>query len=50
MAGDRLSPEQARELLVRAARLEHPHNCPHGRPTVLTLTHAELLRHFKRRP
>jgi DNA mismatch repair protein MutL len=49
MAGDRLNEEEIRSLLERAARLRHPHNCPHGRPTVLTLTHAELERHFRRR-
>jgi len=49
MSGDRLAPEECRALLEQAAQLEHPHNCPHGRPTTLTFTWAELERHFRRR-
>lgn len=49
MSGDRLTDEEIAELLKVAATLEHPHNCPHGRPTVLTFTSAELERYFRRR-
>ncbi|MDA7936491.1 DNA mismatch repair endonuclease MutL [bacterium] len=49
MSGDRLTDEEIEELLRVAATLEHPHNCPHGRPTVLTFTSAELERYFRRR-
>ena len=49
MSGDRLSPDEIQSLLEEAAKLEHPHNCPHGRPTVLTFTGGELERYFKRR-
>jgi DNA mismatch repair protein MutL len=49
MSGDRLTDEEIRELLTAAATLRHPHNCPHGRPTVLTFTSAELERYFRRR-
>jgi DNA mismatch repair protein MutL len=49
MSGDRLSDTEITALLAAAAELEHPHNCPHGRPTVLTFTSAELERYFRRR-
>ena len=49
MSGDRLGEAEIEALLAEAATLEHPHNCPHGRPTVLTFTGAELERYFRRR-
>ena len=49
MSGDRLGDREIQELLEAAAKLEHPHNCPHGRPTVLTFSTAELERYFRRR-
>jgi DNA mismatch repair protein MutL len=50
MSGDRLTPPETRALLEQAAKLEHPHNCPHGRPTTLTFGWHELERFFRRRP
>ena len=49
MSGDRLSEEEIRAMLEEAQTLLHPHNCPHGRPTVLTFTGSELERFFRRR-
>ena len=49
MSGDRLVEEEIKALLQEALTLEHPHNCPHGRPTVLTFSAPELERYFKRR-
>ena len=49
MSGDRLDESEIAALLEEAGRLEHPHNCPHGRPTVLTFGSAELERWFRRR-
>lgn len=49
MSGDRLGESEIAALLQEAATLEHPHNCPHGRPTVLTFTGVELERYFRRR-
>ena len=49
MSGDRLSEAEIEALLAEAATLVHPHNCPHGRPTVLTFGTAELERYFRRR-
>ncbi len=49
MSGDQLTQEEIRSLLEEAAGLDHPHNCPHGRPTVLTFAGSELERYFRRR-
>ncbi|MBL8722431.1 MAG: DNA mismatch repair endonuclease MutL [Planctomycetes bacterium] len=49
MRGDRLTDAEIAALLAAAADLEHPHNCPHGRPTVLTFGAADLERYFRRR-
>ncbi|MBI5849950.1 MAG: DNA mismatch repair endonuclease MutL [Planctomycetes bacterium] len=49
MAGDRLGEDEITALLAAAATLDHPHNCPHGRPTVLRFSAVELERFFKRR-
>jgi DNA mismatch repair protein MutL len=48
-AGDRLRPDQVADLLTQAETLTHAHTCPHGRPTALRLTFADLERHFKRK-
>ena len=47
-AGDRLSPEQMRSLLQQADRTQRSAHCPHGRPTMIRLTQAELERLFHR--
>jgi len=49
MSGDRLTDVEIQAMLQEASTLEHPHNCPHGRPTVLTFSTAELERYFRRR-
>lgn len=49
MSGDRLTDAEIEALLEEAGTLEHPHNCPHGRPTTLTFGAAELERYFRRR-
>jgi DNA mismatch repair protein MutL len=49
MSGDSLTDEEIRTLLEEAQGLDHPHNCPHGRPTVLTFTAGELERFFRRK-
>ena len=46
--GQRISTEEAERLLDEMFRLKDPYNCPHGRPTVIRLTRAELERRFKR--
>jgi DNA mismatch repair protein MutL len=49
MAGDQLAPEEIEALLEAAARLDHDQTCPHGRPTRVRLSLAELERAFHRR-
>ncbi|MCA9486200.1 DNA mismatch repair endonuclease MutL [Candidatus Woesearchaeota archaeon] len=48
MAGDLLSEQQMKEMVERLRRMEHPFNCPHGRPTFLRYPYKELDRKFKR--
>jgi DNA mismatch repair protein MutL len=47
-AGDRLSPEEIAALLEQRHLVVDAHHCPHGRPTALIFTQAELDRQFKR--
>ncbi len=49
MAGDELDEGEIRALLERAAALEHDQTCPHGRPTRVRFTLADLERAFHRR-
>jgi len=49
MAGDELDERERADLLAAAARLDHDQTCPHGRPTRVRLTLAELERAFHRR-
>ncbi|MEW6447254.1 MAG: DNA mismatch repair endonuclease MutL [Bacillota bacterium] len=48
-AGEVLSPAEAVALIARLAACREPFTCPHGRPTVVCLSHEELLRRFGRR-
>ncbi len=47
-AGDPLSPEEIAELLGRANGQDKASACPHGRPTTLHLSLADLAREFHR--
>ena len=47
-AGQRLSPEEIGALLERRHLVADSHHCPHGRPTALVFTKAELERQFGR--
>lgn len=46
--GDRLTPEEIEALLAQRHLAQDSHHCPHGRPTALVFTRAELDRQFKR--
>lgn len=48
MFGDPLSFAEQQHLLNQLLKTENRGSCPHGRPTMITLTFAELLRQFKR--
>ncbi|MCG3178227.1 MAG: DNA mismatch repair protein MutL [Phycisphaerae bacterium] len=48
-AGDPLTPEEIAALLAQRDLVERSSNCPHGRPTTLRFSIAELEKQFKRR-
>ena len=48
-AGDKLSPAELTELVQCRGQVERSSRCPHGRPTTLRLTIAELDKQFGRR-
>lgn len=43
-----LKPAEAEALIDELLTLENPYNCPHGRPTIVAMTKAEMDRKFKR--
>lgn len=43
-----MSPSEAEKLIDELLTLENPYNCPHGRPTIISMTKAELEKKFKR--
>lgn len=45
---NRLSRAEMEELLDELLTLENPYNCPHGRPTIITMTQTEMEKKFKR--
>ena len=47
-AGQHLEAEEVAALLARRHLAANTHHCPHGRPTALTFTKAELERQFGR--
>ena len=44
----RLPAMQMHELLKQLMTLENPYHCPHGRPTMISMTKTELEKRFKR--
>jgi len=47
-AGDVLEPAQRLELIKQLSQCQNPHSCPHGRPTSITISIAELEKRFHR--
>jgi len=48
-AGQTLSLQEMRDLVGQLERAALPHTCPHGRPTMIHLSQAQLEREFGRR-
>ena len=44
----RLSAGEADRLIDELLTLENPYNCPHGRPTIISMSKYELEKKFKR--
>ena len=47
-ANMKLSTIEAEKLISELLQLEDPYHCPHGRPVIISFTHYELDRKFKR--
>ena len=45
---NRLSLQEAERLIDELLTLDNPYNCPHGRPTIITMTETDLEKKFKR--
>ena len=45
---NRLSFQEAEKLIDELLTLDNPYNCPHGRPTIITMTETDLEKKFKR--
>lgn len=45
---NRLSMMEADRLIAELLQLENPYACPHGRPTIISMSHYELDKKFRR--
>ncbi len=45
---NRMSVAEAEKLIDELLTLENPYNCPHGRPTIITMSKYEMEKKFKR--
>ena len=43
-----LSYEEADRLIEQLLELDNPYNCPHGRPTIISMSKYEIEKKFKR--
>ncbi len=46
--GSRLSRAEAKRLIDELLTLENPYHCPHGRPTIISMSRYEIEKKFKR--
>ena len=44
----KLSFAEADQLVTDLLKLENPYTCPHGRPTIVSMTKSDIERKFKR--
>lgn len=44
----KMSVREADELIDELLKLENPYHCPHGRPTIISMSKTELEKKFKR--
>ena len=44
----KMSFKEAQALIDELMSLKNPYNCPHGRPTIISMTKYELEKKFKR--
>ena len=43
-----LTIDEMRQVISNLSKCEQPFNCPHGRPTMISITSGQLLKEFKR--
>ncbi|MBR2527602.1 MAG: DNA mismatch repair endonuclease MutL [Blautia sp.] len=46
--GNRISAEEANTMIDALLKLDEPYHCPHGRPTIIAMTKAEIEKKFHR--
>lgn len=45
---NKLSVQEAKELINQLMQADNPYNCPHGRPTLIQMSKYEIEKKFKR--
>ena len=45
---NKLSVSEAEALIGQLLKLENPYHCPHGRPTIISMSKYEIEKKFKR--